>query len=41
MELTGFSRKIVFLAEDYGPNIYGWMSTGFFCKICENGVASL
>ncbi len=28
--------KFVFLAEDYG-----WINTGFFCKICENGVANL
>ncbi len=25
-----------FLAEDYG-----WINTGFFCKICDNGVANL
>ncbi len=36
MESTGFPCKIVFLAEDYG-----WIPTGFFCKICENGVANL
>ncbi len=28
--------KFIFLAEDYG-----WMTTGFFCKICENRVAKL
>jgi hypothetical protein len=36
MESTKFFCKIVFLAEDYG-----WMTTNFFCKICENGVANL
>jgi hypothetical protein len=35
MKSTGFSCKIVILAEDYG-----WM-TEFFCNICENGVPNL
>ncbi len=36
MESTGFFCKIEFLVEDYG-----WMTTEFFCKICENGVPDL